>query len=74
MDIRLTGTRDECAAFVRNMLDTMPEGTIRSISGWYQNKRKGYSTEGRVYIKLDDRVFGCLMKGTEIVDQGGRRP
>lgn len=54
MDIRLTGTKEECEAFTRNMLSTMPEGSVRSVSGWHRNERKGYSIEGRVYVKLDD--------------------
>lgn len=57
MKIRITGTKEECADFVRMVLKTVPDGYIRNISDFYPNTRKcSYSNEGRVYIDLERAV------------------
>lgn len=54
MKIRIMGTEDECADFVKMIKKTVPLIYIRSISGFYPNIRKcTFSNEGRVYIDID---------------------
>jgi len=55
MQIRIIGTYDECAKITRIIMDTVPKQYIKSISGFYPNKRKcTFSNEGRVYVNFAD--------------------
>lgn len=57
MDLRIMGTKEECRAFTDMVRKTVPESSIKSISGWYANKRKDeFSTEGRVYISFRETI------------------
>ena len=58
MKIRIMGTEDECADFVKMIKKTVPRSYIRTISNFYPNLRKcTFSNEGRVYIDIDRPVI-----------------
>lgn len=58
MKIRIMGTQEECAAFVKMIKQTVPRSYIRTISNFYPNVRKcSFSNEGRVYIDIDRPVI-----------------
>lgn len=68
MDMRIRGTRAECAAFIKIVRESVPEEYIRSISKFYPDTRKcSYSNEGRVYISFRETIAqiddGRLLKG-----------
>lgn len=54
MKMRIMGTREECAAMVQLIRETVPKEYIRSISNFYPNRRQTYSNEGRVYCEFAD--------------------
>lgn len=58
MKIRIMGTEEECADFVKMIKKTVPRSYIRTISNFYPNLRKcTFSNEGRVYIDIDRPVI-----------------
>lgn len=62
MDIRIRGTREECAKFVEMVKRTVPSCYIKNISGYYPDTRKcAYSTEGRVYLSFRDTFTGLVL-------------
>lgn len=66
MEIRIRGSREECAAFVEMVRRTVPEPYIKSISGFYPDTRKcTYSNEGRVYLSFRDGIAQLRIKGGE---------
>ena len=55
MQMRIMGTRQECSQMVNVIRAYVPEEFIRSISGFYPNRRKNVvSNEGRVYVSFMD--------------------
>ncbi len=52
MKIRLTGTSDECRAYVKELQQIYE---IRTASEFYKNTRGPIDKEGRVYITVDGR-------------------
>ena len=55
MQIRITGTLEECSKMAKVIKDNVPNQYIRSISGFYPNRRKvAFSNEGRVYVNFTD--------------------
>ena len=66
MNLRITGTEEECAAMVNLIRSNIPEYYIKSISGWCRNDRNvQFSTEGRVYCNFRDMVSSDLKQITE---------
>ncbi|MBR4203503.1 MAG: hypothetical protein IKQ93_08030 [Candidatus Methanomethylophilaceae archaeon] len=66
MNLRITGTEEECAAMVNLIRSNIPEYYIKSISEWYRNDRNvQFSTEGRVYCNFRDMVSSDLKQITE---------
>lgn len=61
MEIRVMGTDEECSQFSDMVRRNVPKEYIRSISKWYANR--GYTTEGRVYIKFKDTYSGASLEG-----------
>lgn len=55
MQIRITGTLEECSRMAAVIRNNVPERYLRSISGFYPNRRKTtFSNEGRVYVNFAD--------------------
>ena len=56
MKLRIMGTAEECAVMVALIRENVPEQYIKSISGFYPNRRQTYSNEGRVYCEFSDLI------------------
>lgn len=67
MKIRIMGTPEECETFKKLIIATVPKQYIRSISGFYANRRNNeYSNEGRIYCEFKDLPVGALkLKGVQ---------
>lgn len=66
MEIRIRGTREECANFVAMVRKNVPEEYIKTISGFYPDTRKcAFSTEGRVYLQFRESYGALRIKGAE---------
>jgi hypothetical protein len=48
--LRLSGTRQECARFVAELVAATPPGVVREVSAFYANRSP--SLLGRVYLDL----------------------
>lgn len=64
MKLRIMGTKEECAIMVALIRENVPPQYIKSISGWYANRRCAYSNEGRVYCDFSDliQIPGLVVK------------
>lgn len=51
MELRLSGTREECAQAEAAIRRAFPEA-IESVSAYYPNRRPGQAGTGRVYIDM----------------------
>ena len=60
LDSAAMGTRAECEEFAAMVRRSVPERFLRSISAFYPNRRGGFSTEGRIYIKFAEIPAGTF--------------
>jgi len=64
MKLRIMGTKEECAAMVQLIRQTVPKEYIKSISAFYPNRRQTFSNEGRIYCEFADlaQVPGLVVR------------